>query len=366
MLYYKRPPCSIVNTAGNPGENCIYKADDIAAALTAWGLPCVAVAVDIAPQILTYHFDLKNPMQRSTLKRYITSLSAVLHTKATETTSTRAHFAIMMKRPERASVPFGATLTETGNPLSVCIGFDTLNKPVMLNIAKAPHVLIAGETGSGKSVCLNTIINGLLYNATPNDLRLLMIDTKRVELSAYNDLPHLYYPIGQDGAAALYIVQSLNDLMRKRMEIMAAAKVRHIDELPIKYPHIVLIIDELADLMLMKKDEIEPLLVSIAQLGRAAGIHLILATQRPTVNVVTGLLKANIPCRIALQTASIRDSMTILDHKGAEQLTGRGDAILKAPDSVEETRLQVAFISDSEIEKMTAWWKTDGIIQRGD
>lgn len=363
MLYYKRPPRSIVNTAGIPANNQIYKADDIAAALTAWGLPCVAVAVDIAPQILTYHFDLENPLQRSTLKRYLSALSAVLHTKTAETISTRAHFAITMQRPERASVPFGSTLTDTSNRLSVCIGIDTFNNPVMLNIHKAPHVLIAGETGSGKSVCLNTLINGLLYNATPNDLRLLMVDTKRVELSAYEGIPHLYAPIAQDGAAALYIVQSLNDLMRERMQIMAAAKVRHIDELPTQYPHIVLIIDELADLMLMKKDEIEPLLVSIAQLGRAAGIHLILATQRPTVNVVTGLLKANIPCRIALQTASIRDSMTILDHKGAEQLTGRGDAILKAPDSVEETRLQVAYISNNEITKMTEWWKTNGVFE---
>lgn len=363
MLYYKRPPRSLLNTAGIPANNPIYKADDIAAALTAWGLPCVAVAVDIAPQLLTYHFDLTNPMQRSTLKRYLASLSAVLHTKATETISTRAHFAITMQRPERASVPFGLTLTESNDRLSVCIGFDTLNNPVSINIAKAPHVLIAGETGSGKSVCLNTIINGLLYNATPNDLCLLMIDTKRVELSAYENIPHLYAPIAQDGATALYIVRSLNDLMRERMEKMAAAKVRHIDELPIQHPHIVLVIDELADLMLMKKDEIEPLLVSIAQLGRAAGIHLILATQRPTVNVVTGLLKANIPCRIALQTASIRDSMTILDHKGAEQLTGRGDAILKAPDSVEETRLQVAYISDDEITKMTEWWKTNGVFE---
>ena len=166
MVYYQRPPRSIVNTAGTPGAKQIYKADDIAAALTSWGLPCEAVAVDIAPQIL---------------KRYITSLSAVLHTKTTESASERAHFAITMQRPERASVAFGATLTEASKPLSVCIGYNTLNKPVMLDIAKAPHVLIAGETGSGKSVCLNTIINGLLCNATPNDLRLLMIDTKRVE-----------------------------------------------------------------------------------------------------------------------------------------------------------------------------------------
>ena len=364
MLYYKCPSRSVLNAAGTPGESRIYKADDIAAALTAWGLPCVSVAVDIAPQVLTYHFDLKNPMQRSSLKRYITSLSAVLHTKATETASQKAHFAIAINRPERVSVPFGAVLTESDEPLTVCIGCNTLNEPVTINLAKAPHVLIAGETGSGKSVCLNTIINALLYNATPNDLRLLMVDTKRVELSAYNGLPHLYAPIAQDGAAALYIVQSLNDLMRERMEKMSAAKVRHIDEMPVQYPHIVLIIDELADLMLMKKDEIEPLLVSIAQLGRAAGIHLILATQRPTVNVVTGLLKANIPCRIALQTASIRDSMTILDHKGAEQLTGRGDAILKRPDRVEETRLQVAYISDKEIENITAWWKSDGVIEK--
>ena len=148
--------------------------------------------------------------------------------------------------------------------------------------------------------------------------------------------------------------------MRERQQMMEQNGYTDISQT--NYPRILLVIDELADLILMRKDEIEPLLITIAQLGRAAGIHLILATQRPTVDVVTGLLKANVPCRIALQTASIRDSMTILDHKGAEQLTGRGDAILKTPDKVEETRLQISYINRDNINAIVEWWKQKGVV----
>lgn len=369
-MYYNLPSSDIlqpINTSSNASR--IYKGEGIAAALSAYGLPCKFVYVDSAPQIVTYHFDLVNLMQRNAVKRYVLPISALLRSKVSLTDSNRgAHFALAVTRQIRQIVPFklalcNKTYVENNNPLAACIGFDSANNPVILDIKKAPHILIAGETGSGKSVCLNTLINTLLFRATPNNLRLLMIDTKRTELTAYDGLPGLYAPIAKDAASALWIIRNLEKLMRKHYDVLNAEGVSHIDRLPTekRLPHVVLIVDELADLMLMCKEEAEPLLVSIAQLGRAAGIHLILATQRPTVNVVTGLLKANVPCRIALQTASMRDSMTILDHKGAESLTGQGDALLKTPDRVEERRIQVAYIDRQDINAVTTWLKCNGI-----
>ncbi len=366
MTTYTTPASRIItHTACDSGGGSVYKGEDIASVLSAWGLPCRFLQLDAAPQILTYHFDLLNPLQRAKVKRLMPPLSAVLRCKAAESDSVRgAHFAVSVPRSNRITVPFCDVLlnkryNDITSPYAVCLGYDTANNPVIVDISKAPHLLIAGATGSGKSVCLNTLINSLLFRATPNRLRLLMIDTKRVELSAYEGLPHLYAPIAKDGTSAVSMIAELNQLMRRRQEMMEAAGIT--DIVNSDYPRIFLIIDELADLILMKKDEVEPLLITIAQLGRAAGIHLILATQRPTVNVVTGLLKANVPCRIALQTASIRDSVTILDHKGAEQLTGRGDAILKTPDKVEETRLQVAYIDRQDINAVAEWWRTKGI-----
>lgn len=365
MIY--QPPTSriLTDTGTGGGVNNIYNGGQIALTLTGWGLPCDFVCVDAAPQVLTYHFNLINLLSRAKVKRFLPPLSALLRCTVTENSSKKGHFCLIIPRPERALISFKQTLLDRcynskNNPFLVCLGYDTANLPVMLDITKAPHLLIAGETGSGKSVCLNTLINCLLFRATPNQIRLLMIDTKRVELSAYEGIPHLYAPIAKDGNSAAYIVKELCYLMRERQKAMEANG--YVDISQTEYPRILLVIDELADLILMQKDEIEPLLITLAQLGRAAGIHLILATQRPTVNVVTGLLKANVPCRIALQTASIRDSMTILDHKGAERLTGSGDAILKTPDKVEETRLQIAFINRQDINAVTEWWRNKGVI----
>ena len=370
MAAYYQPPSSRILqpiTAYGGGAVSVPAPDSIAATLTAWGLPCRAAGLDAAPQVLTYYFDLVDVRQRAQVRRHIPALSALLHAHINEVETTRAHFALSAPRPERITIPFREALCNRayntdGNPLSACLGYDSQNNPVMLDITKAPHLLIAGATGSGKSVCLNTIINSLLFRATPNQMRLLMIDTKRVELSAYEGLPHLYAPIAKDGKTAVKIVCELSRILRERQEMLESRGFTDISQTD--YPRILLVIDELADLVLMCKDEINPLLITLAQLGRAAGIHLILATQRPTVDVVTGLLKANVPTRIALQTASIRDSITILDHKGAERLTGRGDALLKTPDRVEERRVQIAFINRTDIDSVAAWWKTNGIIER--
>lgn len=365
MRYFETPGASLFSAADDSAveQTRIYKPDNIETFLTFWGLPCKFIAMDTAPQVITYHFDLIDKKQST--RSALTALRRELHDdRIQEQPSKRADIAIVIPRITRRTVPFCEILEETNSRLNVGIGRDTQNKIVTVDIKNAPHVLIAGATGGGKSVCLNTLLCSLLARCTPNDLQLVMVDTKKVELSPYNGIPHLIAPTATDGKTAVFYAKELNRIMRERWDLLNAAKVRHIDDLPKKYPHILFVVDELSDLVLTEKEQIEPLLISLSALGRAAGIHLILATQRPTVNVVTGLLKANIPCRIALQTASIRDSMTILDHKGAEQLTGRGDALLKAPDSVNETRLQVAFISDNEIDKMTAWWKTCGVIEK--
>lgn len=226
--------------------------------------------------------------------------------------------------------------------LCACIGCDTEGNPVMLDIRKSPHVLIAGAMGSGKSICIHTIINSVL-RFTPNEVRLLLVDTKMVEFSVYKNLPHLYVPIVKDAENAVKIIKELCGIVEERRKEME--ENGYSDFSQTNYSQILLIIDEFAGLMCMCKDEIEPLLITIAQLGGAVGIHLILATQCPTSDVVTDSIKANMPCRIALRTSSISDSMTILGCKGAEQLKGCGDAILKRSNKAKETRLQISYIN---------------------
>ncbi len=368
MRFYQLPTSRILkDSAFINNNNIIYKGEDIAQALTSWGCACSFLLVDTAPQVLTYHFNLDHLLNINKIKRLLLPLSALLGCKVEQAESQKgAHFALIVQRIKKNLIIFKSILlnrqyNEQKSPFCACLGFDSVNNPVYLDIDKMPHLLIAGATGSGKSTALNTLICSLLFRATPNKLKLLMIDTKRVELSAYEKIPHLYAPIAKDGQSALILIKQLNNIMRERLEIMEQNKVNNI--ILLNYPRIFLIIDEMADLIIMKKEEVEPLLVNIAQLGRAAGIHLILATQRPTVNVITGLLKANIACRLALQVASMRDSMTILDHKGAEALTGQGDALLKKPDNVKENRLQVAYISREDVASVCKWWVNNGIIE---
>lgn len=224
-----------------------------------------------------------------------------------------------------------------------CLGVDIYAKQVLLDFKRISHVLIAGATGSGKSVLLHTLICSMLYNTHIVDMRYYFVDCKQVESIKYVDLPNM--KIINDVDSALNMLRGAIDLMETRYLDMAQRGIREWDD-----AKIFIIIDELADLMLSSRYEAEPLLVKLAQKSRACGIHLILATQRPSVNVITGLIKANISTRIALQTASNRDSICILDHKGAEQLHGCGDAIIKLPYTTNETRFQVAYTSDRDID----------------
>jgi len=250
--------------------------------------------------------------------------------------------------------------TDIKDPLTFAIGKDIAGKPVTANLAKMPHLLVAGQTGSGKSVMINDILTSLLYRNSPSDLKLILVDPKTVELTPYNDIPHLLTPVITEPEKCISALKWAVAEMERRYRTLAEHKKRNI----IEYnnlkseegmPYIVIVIDELADLMMMAARDVEALIVRIAQKARAVGIHLILATQRPSVDVITGLIKANVPARIAFTTASQVDSRTIIDQMGAEKLLGMGDMLFLTSDMPKPKRVQAAFISDDETVKVTAF-----------
>ena len=245
--------------------------------------------------------------------------------------------------------------------LPVPLGIGTDGNPIMCDLAKMPHTLIAGSTGSGKSVCMNAIITGLLMTLNPTQVRMIMLDPKRVELTPYQGVPHLYNPVVVETERAIIILKSLVSEMMERFKLLEEAGVKNISSYNAKtnqrMPYLVVLVDELADLMLTAAGEIERLLVRLAQLGRATGVHLVVATQRPSVDVVTGLIKANFPSRISFSVMSQIDSRTILDSPGAEKLLGKGDMLYLPVDRAKPTRIQGVMLTDVEIEKIVQHWK---------
>lgn len=246
--------------------------------------------------------------------------------------------------------------------LTVALGLDVSGSPVAVDIAKMPHVLVAGTTGSGKSVLINAFISSLLFRASPQEVRLILIDPKRVEFTVYNGIPHLLTPVIVDNEKILSALKWAVNEMDKRYKIFAERGVRNIEgynELSgfQALPYIVVVIDELADLMMFAPVEVEDAIARLAQMARATGIHLVIATQRPSVNVITGLIKANIPCRIAFNVSSMIDSRVILDSPGAEKLLGRGDMLYVPPDSAKPTRIQGAYI-EKETKKLVEFLKS--------
>lgn len=275
---------------------------------------------------------------------------------------------------KRQNVNLGDVLPYVkGGPLELAIGRDAEGTPVVADLAKMPHLLIAGTTGSGKSVMINSIITTLLMRALPEDVRLIMVDPKRVELAGYNGLPHLYVPVVTEPKQAASALQWAVSEMERRLKVFerlnvrkistynekqAAGEFEHYDNPPQKMPYLVIIIDELSDLMMVAGKEVEASIVRIAQLGRAAGIHLIVATQRPSSNVVTGLIKANITNRIAFNVATGIDSRVIIDQMGAEKLTGLGDMLFSKVDWGKPRRIQGCFVSDDEINEIVEFVKS--------
>jgi len=249
--------------------------------------------------------------------------------------------------------------------LRIALGRDVAGRPVAADLALMPHLLIAGATGSGKSVCINSITTCLLLNNTPDDLRLIMVDPKMVELTIFDGIPHLLAPIIINTEEAVRALRWVTAQMDERYRLFSRTAARNIDTYnqlaasreKEKLPHIVVLIDELADLMMVAPEEIERSICRIAQLARATGIHLVISTQRPSVDVVTGLIKANFPARISFAVTSQVDSRVILDTGGAEKLLGRGDMLYMASDSSKLVRLQGCFVSDEEIERLVRFWR---------
>lgn len=256
-------------------------------------------------------------------------------------------------------------MKKSKSKLAVALGLNVSGEPVVADIAKMPHVLIAGATGSGKSVSVNAFISTILYRATPNEVKFILVDPKRVELTAYNDIPHLLTPVIVDPKKVLSALKWATAEMDRRYKVFAEVGVRNIEAFNEvsgfqAMPYIVIVIDELADIMLFSPAEVEETITRLAQMARATGMHLLLSTQRPSVDVITGLIKANIPARIAFNVSSMMDSRVILDSPGAEKLLGRGDMLYTPPDQAKPSRVQGTFISDKEIHALIESIKKNG------
>ncbi len=271
-----------------------------------------------------------------------------------------AEFVTLRKMMESES------MKESRSKLAVSLGFDVSGKPIVADIAKMPHVLIAGQTGSGKSVCINAFLASILFRAAPTEVKLILVDPKRVELTGYNGIPHLLSPVIVEPEKVISALRWVMSEMDRRYKLFAEAGARNIDSYNEMsgfqaLPYIVLFIDELADIMLFSPVEVEDAITRIAQMSRATGIHMVLATQRPSVDVITGLIKANVPSRIAFAVASQVDSRVILDTQGAEKLLGKGDMLYLPPEQAKPVRIQGAFVNDREIQDLVSFIKNQGI-----
>ena len=257
-----------------------------------------------------------------------------------------------------------------GDNLVFGLGRDVKGEAVFVNLGSMPHLLIAGSTGTGKSVSIHVLLTSLLYKNTPDMLRLLLIDPKRVELSLYRDIPHLMHPVITDAKKTIMALRWLVSEMERRYEVLSDSQSRDLASYNAgsedKLPFIVIVIDELADLMAAYQREIESSIVRLAQMARAVGIHLVVSTQRPSVEVITGLIKANITSRVAFQVASQVDSRTILDGAGAEKLLGNGDMLYLSGDTAKPRRIQGAFISEKEVKKVADFIRKQGVASYAD
>jgi S-DNA-T family DNA segregation ATPase FtsK/SpoIIIE len=257
---------------------------------------------------------------------------------------------------------------EGWSPLTVWLGKDIAGKAIGTDIAKQPHVLIAGTTGSGKSGCVNAMLASILFRASPREVNLVLIDPKHVELNHYESIPHLITPVVTNPRLASNVLANLIKEMEQRYSVMSMARTRSLDELnrvreergERPFPYILCVIDELADLMMVAPGEVEDSIIRLAQKSRAVGIHLLLATQRPSADIITGMIKANVPTRIAFAVSSQTDSRVVLDQNGAESLLGQGDMLFKPASSSRTARIQGAFITEAEINKVTDHWRSQG------
>ena len=381
-------------------ETLEYTSRLIEKKLLDFGIEVKVVAAQPGPVITRFEIDPAVGVKGSQIVNLVKDLAralSVVSIRVVETIPNKSYMGLEIPNPKRQVVRLSEILSsqvysDLGSPLTLALGKDIAGKPVVADLARMPHLLVAGTTGSGKSVAINAMILSLLYKATPNEVRLILVDPKMLELSVYEGIPHLLAPVVTDMKQASQALNWCVGEMERRYKLMSALGVRNLSGFNQKIrdaekagkplldplaanggagegapppalkelPLLVVVIDELADLMMVVGKKVEELIARLAQKARAAGVHLLLATQRPSVDVITGLIKANIPTRVAFQVSSKVDSRTILDQMGAESLLGQGDMLYLPPGTGHPQRVHGAFVADQEVHKVVEYLKSRG------
>ena len=378
---YKYPPLDLLSKkSGNPeGGDITYNSSVIKRTLQTFGIPVEMSEINIGPTVTQYTLKPAEGIKLSKITTLQNDLALALASPTIRIEAPipgRSLVGIEIGNKKRAVVGLREVLDtnefkSSSAPLLMALGKDVKGEPSFADLAEMPHLLVGGTTGSGKTICLNTIILSLLYRNSPAEMKLILVDPKRVEFPVYANLGHLLCPVIYDANQTIVALKWLVGEMERRFTVLAQGHSRDIGSYnekmekkgEEKLPFIVLIIDELADLMSVRGKEIESYVVRLAQMSRATGIHLILATQRPSVEVITGLIKANITSRIALKVGSLIDSRTILDSSGAEKLLGRGDMLLLSKEASKPKRVQSPYISEQEIKKVISFITDSNILE---